>query len=340
MPKVHKPRSGSLAFYPRKKAKKEIPSLRSFPKKEETGVQAFYGYKAGMMHLMGKDEHKNAPTFGQEIVLPATIIECPALKVFGVRAYTKDSYGLKALTEVKAEKLEKELERRLKGLKRKKKEKKVEKEVKEENKGSWSNLEEKKGEIEFLCLLCHTQPKLTGIGKKKPEIVELRVNGKLDEAMAFAKEKLGKDLKVSDILKEKEFVDVKAVTKGKGWQGVIKRFGVKQHRPKSKHRRRLGSLGPWHPATVHWTVARPGQLGYFSRTEINKKVLMVGGNGKEITPLSGFNGYGVIKNDFVLLSGSVPGPRKRLIAIREHVRIAKEKKHKISEITFFSTKHR
>jgi len=61
-------------------------------------------------------------------------------------------------------------------------------------------------------------------------------------------------------------------------------------------------------------------MGFQTRTEVNKRILKIGENGKEITPKSGFVNYGVIKRDYVLVEGSLPGPRKRLIRLRTAMR--------------------
>jgi large subunit ribosomal protein L3e len=54
-------------------------------------------------------------------------------------------------------------------------------------------------------------------------------------------------------------IDVIGVTRGKGTQGVVKRFGVNRL-PRKSHRglRKVGCVGPWHPASVPHTVARAG----------------------------------------------------------------------------------
>jgi len=186
--------------------------------------------------------------------------------------------------------------------------------------------------------LVHTQPHSTGIGKKKPEVSEIHLSGKVEGQFAFSKDKLGKELKLEEVFKEKQFVDVKAVTKGKGFQGVIKRFGVKMHRPKAKKRRIVGSIGPWTPSTVMWTVARPGQMGYHNRTEYNKRVIMLGNKPDSVNPKGGFPYYGIIKNDFLVLSGSTPGIVKRCIALREPIRKTEEKKSNLMDISFVGTK--
>jgi large subunit ribosomal protein L3 len=62
-------------------------------------------------------------------------------------------------------------------------------------------------------------------------------------------------------------------------------------------------------------------MGYQQRTEFNKRILKIGENGMEITPKGGFLHYGVLKNPYVLIKGSIPGPAKRLIRIRPAIRL-------------------
>lgn len=344
MTKKSKPRAGSLAFYPRKRAKRETPSFSSFPEIKIEGAKPlnFLGYKAGMLHVVAMNQHESAVSYGQEVVVPATAIECPPLKIFGVRAYEKTPHGLRTATELTVGKVDKNLLRKIKSFKKKHKkkakgEKDKKKDIGGEEKITLEDLEKKKDGLAEIRLLAHTTPIATGIGKKKPEIIELKLSGSIDEQFAYAKEKFGKEIAVNEIFKDKQFVDVKAVDKGKGFSGVVKRFGVKIHRPKAKKRRVVGSIGPWNPSTVMWTVARAGQLGYQARTEYNKRILMIGSNPAVINPSSGFKNYGVIKNDFVLLAGSMPGPSKRAVALREPIRKSAAEKHKISELLFIST---
>jgi len=74
-------------------------------------------------------------------------------------------------------------------------------------------------------------------------------------------------------------IDIIGVTKGKGFESTIKRFGTKKL-PRKTHRglRRIGCIGAWHPARVRFEVPRAGQLGYHHRTELNKKVYRIGAN--------------------------------------------------------------
>jgi large subunit ribosomal protein L3 len=63
-----------------------------------------------------------------------------------------------------------------------------------------------------------------------------------------------------------------------------------------------------------------GQLGFQTRTELNKRILKIGENGEEINPKGGFKNYGIVKTNYLLLEGSVPGPKKRLVRLRAAIR--------------------
>ena len=66
-------------------------------------------------------------------------------------------------------------------------------------------------------------------------------------------------------------------------------------------------------------MPQAGQLGFNYRTEINKRILKVGTTNdiKSITPKSGFQNYGLVKNDYIIVKGSIGGPAKRLVRIRK-----------------------
>jgi len=308
MPEVRKPREGSLAFYPRKKAARIYPNIDSYPSVDKTIPLAFAAYKVGMAHVMVLDNRKNSPTYGMQISIPVTILEVPPLKVIGVRFYQKTVKGLKALTEIYSKDLPKDLKRKVK-IKSNYSEQKIE-EIK--------NLAEK---ISNVRLIIATEPKKSGLGKKKPEVFEIEIGGKnVKEKIEYALNLLGKELLPNEAFKEGEVVDVIAVTKGKGTQGPVKRFGVKIQGRKAKEKRRhVGSLGQERPGKVRWTVPMAGQMGFQTRTELNKRILKFG-NGEEINPKSGFKRYGIIKSSYVILEGSVPGSKKRLVMIRKAIR--------------------
>ena len=67
-----------------------------------------------------------------------------------------------------------------------------------------------------------------------------------------------------------------------------------------------------------------GQMGYQRRTDLNKQLIKIGEDGKEVTPKGGFVHYGIINSNYLMIKGSVPGPKKRLIMTREAIRGQKQ----------------
>jgi large subunit ribosomal protein L3 len=335
MPKKSRPKRGSMAFSPRKRAKRITGRIRSWPEVDGPArIQGFAGYKAGMTHAIAIDPRPKSTTSGQEIQIPVTVIETPPMNIVGIRFYKRDSYGLKCVTEVWSKKINKEVDRVL-TTNKKKKRKKIE------------DVDTK--EVEEVRLLMHTNPKMVlGLPKKKPEILEIRVGGgTIEERINLAKEQLGKEISVADYGEEGKAIDVIAVTKGKGFQGPVKRWGVKLLSHKnSKHRRQAGTMGPWRPRYVMRQVPLAGQVGMHQRTEYNKIIVKVGESGEEVSPNGGFVRYGTVKNNYILILGSVPGPPKRLVRIRDatrfhgrsHWALTEEmKKKKESHISYIST---
>jgi large subunit ribosomal protein L3 len=178
------------------------------------------------------------------------------------------------------------------------------------------------GEIKKIRLIVKTQPRRSGLNKKTPEIFEIEIGGSnIQENWNHVKGLIGNEIKLKDIFKEGEYIDVISVTTGKGTQGPVKRFGITiQTRKAAKKRRHTGTLGSETPRRVIWTIPYAGQMGFQTRTEINKRILKIGEDGKEITPKSGFVNYGIVKGDYALIEGSVPGSRKRLIRLRTAIR--------------------
>ncbi|AKB16456.1 MAG: 50S ribosomal protein L3 [Methanosarcina thermophila] len=319
MASIHRPKRGSLAFSPRKRAKSHIPRFRAWP--EATGeprLQSFAGYKVGMTHVIMIDDTKNSLTQGMEISVPVTVIETPAIRVAAIRAYAEDSTGEKAVAEAWAADLDPELKRRIpvpaagnvaENLE------KIEKMIEE-------------GKISDIRAITYTLPKnITGVPKKKPDIMESGISARdLKTKFEYAKSILGTLVSVTDVFKAGTLVDTAAITTGKGTQGPVKRWGIQLM--KSKHSRQgslrqVGTLGPWHPARVSWRVPQMGQMGYHQRTEFNKRILKIGSDGEEVTPEGGFINYGIVRGDYVLIKGSVPGPSKRLIRLRDPIRAKK-----------------
>jgi large subunit ribosomal protein L3 len=138
------------------------------------------------------------------------------------------------------------------------------------------------------------------------------LGGSKQEKFDFIKQHIYKDIKIKDIFDAGELIDVTAVTKGKGFQGTVKRFGVSIRSHKSeKVKRGIGNLGAWTPTHVDFRVPQPGKMGYHIRTELNKWILKI--SDEDINPKGGFLHYGLIKNDYVILKGSIAGPSKRVI---------------------------
>ncbi|MFH1774973.1 MAG: 50S ribosomal protein L3 [Methanobacteriota archaeon] len=317
--RAHHPRRGSLGYSPRKRAARVVPRVRSWVKEDEVRMQGFSGYKAGVTHVAMVDDYPNSLTYGEEVTAAATIVEAPPMKVCGVRCYGEDTHGLKVLGEVWSPDAVKDLAKvfQIKNFKNKL----------EDLQGAMDRAKE-------LRLIVHTQPMLSALSKKTPEIMEYPVSGTPAQALEYAKKVFGKEIKVSDVFGEGEIVDTISITKGKGFQGALKRWGTK-HLPRKtrKGRRTVGTLGPWHPAAMMWTVPTGGQMGYHQRSEINKRILKIGSG--DITPKGGFLNYGVVKGDYIILRGSVAGPRKRLIRLRPAVRPPKRKFEK-PQLTYIS----
>ena len=268
---------------------------------KEPKLLGFAGYKAGMTHIIVNDNRQHSLTKGMDIFFPVTIMECPPLKTASIRFYKNTPDGQILLSELFADSLDKELERKIITPKKKGKEPQ---------------------EFGFLRLLCHTQPKLTGIGKKKPEIFEIAIGGNKEQQLAYAKEKLGKEIIVSEVFKEGQQLDAHSLTKGKGFQGPMKRFGIQLRSHKSeKSRRNPGSLGPWKAqGHVMWRVAHAGKTGYYLRTEYNKLILKIGNKIDEINTKGGLLHYGDVKNTYILVKGSVAGTQKRLVRFTDAIR--------------------
>ncbi len=316
MPKRHQPRHGSMQYWPRKRAKTQSTRVRSWTEVGEAKPLGFAGYKVGMTHVVVTDARKTSLTKGTDVTYPATIVECPPIRVAGIRFYKSIDNNKVAFTDVLSHKLEKELARKISVPKKADSEKRM------------GEIEKEISKVTDIRLIVHTQPKHTGIGKKKPEVFELALGGEVKDKLGYAKKLLGNEIFVNDIFKDGILIDVHAVTKGKGFQGPVKRFGVaiRQHKSE-KTKRGPGALGPWHPHHSNYRVAHAGQMGYHSRMEMNKQIIQISSDAHTVNAKGGFPHYGNVKSSFVLLKGSIPGANKRLIKML----FAKRKNKKMPE---------
>ena len=310
--KRNAPRRGSLAYRPRARARRIVPDLESFesPQVQKPTILGFAGYKVGCMHIITVDDREKTPNFGKPLFNAATIIATPPITVYGFRAYRRVNGALQAFCDVYAKAQPKDIERLVKM------------QVEDPNKPI-SKIEKNLDSIVKFTALVYTRPRDAGLSQKKPFLFEITVGGgTIKERFEYLKSVLGKQIRVSEVFKPGMYVDVAAITKGKGFEGPVARFGIKRKQHKSrKSVRAVGTLGPWHPATVMYTVPRAGQYGFHQRIEYNKKILLVGNPSENpITPKSGFHKYGVVNCDYIVVKGSVPGPVKRLVRLRFAVR--------------------
>jgi large subunit ribosomal protein L3 len=312
MANPRKPRKGSMGVWPRKRAGKMYARIRGWTQaKTEKLLLGFAGYKVGMTHGLGLDNKKTSITKNEEISFPLTIIECPPIRIFAVRFYRKSVYGTEAAHDFLI-KPSKEAERKITPAKSYKDSKEL------ENK----NVDE----YEDISIITYTTPKSAGIGKKRPELFELKLHGSTKEKMEFIKSHIDKDITVDQVFREGQYVDVHAVTKGKGLQGPVKRFGIglKQHKSE-KGRRQPGSRGGWSAQQhVMYRTAYAGQMGFHQRVQYNLSIFKIGQKPDEINPKDGFSHYGVVKTTYLLVKGSVPGTKKRMIILTQPIRPKRE----------------
>jgi large subunit ribosomal protein L3 len=165
---------------------------------------------------------------------------------------------------------------------------------------------------------------VTGIPKKVPDLMEMPISCEnIADQIKFAQGLLSQQFSINDVFEMGDLLDASAVTKGKGTQGPVKRWGIaiqKRKHARTGKKRHVGNLGPWHPARISWRIPQLGQMGYQQRTEYNKRIMLIGADGSDITPEGGFPGYGIVRNQYILLKGSLPGPVKRLVRMRKATR--------------------
>ncbi len=128
---------------------------------------------------------------------------------------------------------------------------------------------------------------------------------KLDDAEEYSV----KDEIKADIFAAGDKVDATAISKGKGFQGAIKRHG--QHRGPmahgSKFHRHQGSNGSaTTPGRVFKGKKMPGHMGHVKVTVQNLEIVRVDA-----------------ENNLILVKGSVPGPKKSLVTLKETVKAGK-----------------
>jgi len=351
--KFEAPRHGSLGFLPRKRATRHRGKVKSFPKDDQSAaphLTAHFGFKAGMTHIVRDVNKPGSKLHKKETVESVTILETPPMVVVGIVGYIETPNGLRALTTVWASHLQQQILRRFyKNWYRSKK-----KAFTKCNAGGKPNannereLAKMKKYCKVIRVLAHSDVVKLPIAQKTAHLMEIQINGgdvaaKVDFGVGLFEQ----SIPISKVFSKDEMIDVIAVTKGKGFEGVTTRWGTSKL-PRKTHKglRKVACIGAWHPSRVKYSVARAGQNGYHHRTQINKKIYKIAapqfdahgtivkdekGNivadrhastefdltKKEITPMGGFPHYGTVKNDWIMLKGTVPGPVKRVITLRK-----------------------
>lgn len=115
---------------------------------------------------------------------------------------------------------------------------------------------------------------------------------------------VGKEIKV-DVFQAGDVVDVTGTTKGKGFQGAIKRHGQSRESMShgSRYHRRPGSMGPVAPNRVFKNKRLAGRMGGDRVTIQNLEVVKVD-----------------VERNVILIKGNIPGAKKSLITIKSAVK--------------------
>jgi len=316
--KYSAPRRGSMAFYPRVRARSLESRIRSWadPKLEKSSLLGFAGYKVTNLNVLSVDDREKTPNFGKNIMNSSTLIATPPLKIIGVRGYTETTYGRNAVFDAFAKDSDKFLS------------KKAPFKFKE---GKLEEINSHVDKIKHVVAVVSSYPNTASLSQKKPFVWEIPIGGKDTKSkIDYVVNNFGKQVNIKDVFEAGQFIDISAITRGKGVEGPITRFGVKKKQHKSrKSVRALGTLGPISPAVVTYTVPRQGQRGFHQRTEYNKRILIISNSDKDsdfkINPKGGFEHYGLVKNDYIIVKGSVAGVPKRLIKMRFPIRAISKK---------------
>jgi len=351
--KFERPRHGSLGFLPKKRARRFRGKVKKFPKDDATKaphLTAFLAYKAGMTHILRDVDKPGSKAHKKEVVEAVTVMETPPMVVVGLVGYKTTNYGLKQVTTVWAEHLNEEMKRRFYKNWYKSKKKAFTKYAKKYADGQAdinAQLEKIKETCSVVRVIAHTQIKKLALGQKKSHMMEIQVNGgDVPAKVDFSVGLFEKQVPIDSIFAQNEMLDVIGVSKGRGYEGVVTRWGCTRL-PRKSHRglRKVGCIGAWHPAKIQYSVPRAGQNGFHHRTEMNKKVYKIGKGSvennattdfdlteKSITPLGGFVHYGMVKEDYIMVKGCVIGPKKRVLTLRKSL-FEQTSRNAVEEIT-------
>nr|UXY87234.1 60S ribosomal protein L3 [Cryptomonas sp.] len=290
-----------------------------------------------MTHVVREVDKPGSKMHKKDIIEAVTVLETPPLTIAGIVGYIETPRGLRAFKTIWTKYLPDEFRRNYYKNWYKSKKKAFSRCFALRNSNEFSftkDCEKIKKFCKIFRCVSYLNVKKTSMKQKKANIMEIQVNGgSSSDKLAFCLKVLGKEVPIDNIFKKNESIDVIGITKGKGFEGVVTRWGVTKL-PRKTHRgcRKVACIGSWHPARVSFTVPRAGQHGYHHRTQLNIRIYKIGKatdkfNGsteydlseKNITPMGGFPYYGIVRNDFIILKGCVQGTKKRLITLRKRI---------------------
>jgi len=210
------PRRGSIAFRPRARAKSLEARVRTWPQlvTEKISLLGFAGFKAGGIHILTVDDREKTPNFGKQLLNAATVIATPPIKIIGIRGYKRDLYGQHAIFDVYAKDLPKELSR------------KFDAKSTDDGISKAASLLESASDVMAIVAI---SPNSIGLGQKVPFVFEVAVSGKDPRSQYdYVKSLLGREIRNTDVFQIGQNIDVFGITRGKGIEGPITRFGVKR----------------------------------------------------------------------------------------------------------------
>ncbi len=113
--KKSQPRKGSMAYYPRVRAKSMEARIRGWPEisSEEPKLLAHAGFKAGCVQIVSIDDREKTPNAGKQLVSLGTVLVTPPILIVGVRGYSKDANGMHAEFDVYAEDIPKQVSKHI-----------------------------------------------------------------------------------------------------------------------------------------------------------------------------------------------------------------------------------
>jgi large subunit ribosomal protein L3 len=286
--------------------------IRNWPEidSEQPKLLGYAGFKVGCIQIVSIDDREKTPNHGKQLVSLGTVVATPPISIIGIRGYRDNNDGSHAMFDVYSSDMPKEVSRLF---------------TVKPKEGGLEQAEKMLSKVSELFAVVAVFPNTAGLEQKKPYVFEVAVKGgDTKKQFEFLKNLFGKQVKVEEVFELGTTVDVASITKGKGIEGPITRWGVKKKQHKSrKSVRALGSLGPISPASIMYTVPRAGQRGFHQRVEYNKRIMIMSNTDKnefKINPSGGFKHYGVVNGDFVVLKGSVPGTYRRLVKLRAQMR--------------------